>query len=192
MKPRSREEAQKQHKSSDQSASVDLKQLQKNLAPKFIGNYSTDCSSNAKKNIFDESSEKKNHIQILVSMLDEKNEYIKVLHKKVDRLNVIISKNKDIPRSRSIERSKSANCFYGQSEVNLTVAMASKFDLIMDKLGKMKDNNSKCAKILEEDGESFFEEESSDLIIKDYIQDTSEKLRIKQPSRVEPGEDDSY
>ena len=33
---------------------------------------------------------KKNHVQALVSMLDEKNKYIKVLHRKVDKLNEII------------------------------------------------------------------------------------------------------
>ena len=32
-----------------------------------------------------------NHVTILVQMLNEKNKYIKVLHKKVDKLNKIIS-----------------------------------------------------------------------------------------------------
>jgi hypothetical protein len=37
------------------------------------------------------SPTKKNHITVLVSMLDEKNKYIKQLHKKIDKLNDIIS-----------------------------------------------------------------------------------------------------
>lgn len=41
--------------------------------------------------IIDETSpNKNNHITIMVSMLNEKNKYIKVLHKKIDKLNDIL------------------------------------------------------------------------------------------------------
>jgi hypothetical protein len=38
----------------------------------------------------DTTPNKQSHISILVSMLNEKNKYIKVLHKKVDKLNKIV------------------------------------------------------------------------------------------------------
>ena len=38
----------------------------------------------------DATPNKKNHIGILVSMVNEKNKYIKDLHKKIDKLNEVI------------------------------------------------------------------------------------------------------
>ncbi|CDW77939.1 UNKNOWN [Stylonychia lemnae] len=64
-------------------------------------------------NIQDEvSPTKKNHVTVLVSMLDEKNKYIKQLHKKIDKLNDIIAnyqQNNTVNYHDSIKRTASYN-----------------------------------------------------------------------------------
>jgi len=48
------------------------------------------------------SPSKKNHISVLVSMLNEKNKYIRQLHKKIDKLNDLINTEKKTSPSRNI------------------------------------------------------------------------------------------
>ena len=52
-------------------------------------------------------SHQKNHVQLLVTMLNEKNQYIKVLHNKIDKLNDIVHQISANPDPDSVIKSKS-------------------------------------------------------------------------------------
>ena len=53
--------------------------------PSLAKNYE---QSSSKKHLVENSQ--KTHVSVLVSMLDEKNKYIKVLHRKIDKMSEMI------------------------------------------------------------------------------------------------------
>jgi hypothetical protein len=81
--------------------------------------------------ILDEiSPSKKNHVSVLVSMLNEKNKYIRQLHKKIDKLNDLIYSNASPGRKPLGNKGKLSPSNLNKSRSNQNIQRAKSVQMI--------------------------------------------------------------
>ena len=92
-------------------------------------------------------NQQKSHIQILVSMLNEKNKYIKVLHQKVDNLNEMIQLYQKSPaKFYRVDKHDVADGNIRDEDQPLIVTMKTNFEKALNSLDMMKLQNMQVFK----------------------------------------------